>query len=230
MAGLNVSTPGSIHSQASGAIKVGAGLKATSCTPSARPLRQIASNPSHGSPTTTGFGGPTGIPSTGNGSSPVTGTTTGPQTVVGPAIPSGSPVKPNTTGPQTFVGPAVPSGSPRPDTTTDTQMLAGPAISMDGLNVSTPGSIPSQASGAFNVGAGLKATSSTPSARPLGQIASNPSHGSPAAAIVHSLTGIRSIQRWSWTEGDIQHPFGSSSWSDSLQSIAWKSSCCYRKG
>uniref|UniRef100_A0A8I3N5L4 Nuclear pore associated protein 1 n=2 Tax=Canis lupus familiaris TaxID=9615 RepID=A0A8I3N5L4_CANLF len=138
--------------------------------------------------TTTGFGGPTGIPSTGNGSSPVTGTTTGPQTVVGPAVPSGSPVKPNTTGPQTFVGPAVPSGSPRPDTTTDTQMLAGPAIPMDGLNVSTPGSIPSQASGAFNVGAGLKATSSTPSARPLGQIASNPSHGSPAAAIGRAST------------------------------------------
>uniref|UniRef100_A0A8C0M8D2 Nuclear pore associated protein 1 n=1 Tax=Canis lupus familiaris TaxID=9615 RepID=A0A8C0M8D2_CANLF len=138
--------------------------------------------------TTTGFGGPTGIPSTGNGSSPVTGTTTGPQTVVGPAVPSRSPVKPNTTGPQTFVGPAVPSGSPRPDTTTDTQMLAGPAIPMDGLNVSTPGSIPSQASGAFNVGAGLKATSSTPSARPLGQIASNPSHGSPAAAIGRAST------------------------------------------
>ncbi|XP_077704600.1 nuclear pore-associated protein 1-like [Canis aureus] len=117
--------------------------------------------------TTTGFGGPTGIPSTGNGSSPV---------------------KPNTTGPQTFVGPAVLSGSPRPDTTTDTQMLAGPAIPMDGLNVSTPGSIPSQASGAFNVGAGLKATSSTPSARPLGQIASNPSHGSPAAAIARAST------------------------------------------
>nr|XP_055166135.1 nuclear pore-associated protein 1-like [Nyctereutes procyonoides] len=81
--------------------------------------------------------GTTGIPSTGNSSSPVTGTTTGPQTVVGPAVPSGLPVTATTTGPQTFVGLTVLSGSPLRDTTAAPQTFVGPALPRASLLLTT---------------------------------------------------------------------------------------------
>ncbi|XP_041589199.1 nuclear pore-associated protein 1-like [Vulpes lagopus] len=107
--------------------------------------------------TTTGCGGTTGIPTTGNSSSPGIATRTGPQTVVGPALASGlpvtatmtgpqmfvgltvlsgSPLTAATTGPQTFVGPALPSGSQLLATTTGPQMIVGPVV-LSGLPVTT---------------------------------------------------------------------------------------------
>ncbi|XP_072603875.1 nuclear pore-associated protein 1-like [Vulpes vulpes] len=87
--------------------------------------------------TTTGCGGTTGIPTTGNSSSPDIATRTGPQTVVGPALASGLPVTATMTGPQMFVGLTVLSGSPLTATTTGPQTFVGPALPSGSLLLAT---------------------------------------------------------------------------------------------
>ncbi|XP_072603883.1 nuclear pore-associated protein 1-like [Vulpes vulpes] len=78
--------------------------------------------------TPTFCGGTTGIPTTGNSSSPGIATRTGPQTVVGPALASGLPVMATMTGPQMFVGLTVLSGSPLTATTTGPQTYVRPTV------------------------------------------------------------------------------------------------------